>query len=1655
MLFQKLEIIIYFNLYDYTDISRVKGNKGNIAGDGPTNTSIKSRCLTKNGFIIKRHGHRGNFVISNLLLERMHSKFGETNIPLIDAVIHELNNENITNYTATAVSNMVANLDITSIRFVNPGDGVLRLAEEIPRVIQPIRGEYNFERSFIDHTRNFKSLNLLWDVNRPCQYCGCVYFLIGDSVDIRKKCCNGGELFNESTKYPHLNPLPPSLLYFITQRKNHMGRNSVSYNNTLSLGATGIENESKTGGYETIHGDHSVLLHGRTYHFLPNNSRTGGLYFFTYDALQEMNEYGDKMLNSRDKNQEIKHYRFYPEIATALFNELKMINHYVRDCIAIGNQVRDELTMQINLTTTSFEIASIISEEAGRPNRRIIFQLKNEDRPNSIGVHSGRMEPLCYPLFFPYGEFGWSSELRKEIKFSSYMMHRLFLPERDQQGNLILMSTHASPPRQLPFSRFQIMFRLGQIYLVDMISRIIDYRLEFHKYNQQTLFGIDAENSVDVTTGDVNDNNQRDDMLTTGKHTFLSQSFHGSRRHLLSLASNALCLVTEFGRPTLFITLTCNPHWPEIKSMLFEGETAYDRPDITCKVFHTKLDYFLHNLRNGKYFEEKHKVIYEIRVIEYQQRGLPHCHLVVMLSNIPDWKTEKDELCNWIDENINANYPAMHTNSSQRLRQIHELIGSHMVHKCYKGETGCLDEVTGQCTRGFTNHVIQERTTLDEQGYPHYRRNTTNDLNVVSHNVYMLLDWQGHINVEYSGSTYCVIYLYKYLFKGRKKVTAVVKGKKDKQKDEIKAYVQGRYMCAMDAMWRCYGYHTYPSSIPAVNLIKIVLEDTANEFISKNKCQDITVYLNRPLSLRPLLYTQMFQLYRWSYQLTKKYTTRPELLNNIDGFFVIQVTPMTRKIYIMKKVDSSPSITRLATLCILSGEIWYLRQIILYYPILSYKDAKAWNGFVYLTYQEGALARGIIEERGEAKAAFREVIDYYIPSELRAFFVLLTINGYPTMEIYRNEEYCRALMLDYLHEGNSTQGTASEKLIRDLSYRFQQEDKTCTMYGLPEPREQYDELQNQRSKYEPSEQLRLYHELCSTIPSTPEQQDLFNEIIEDIEQVNTSIYFVQGMGGSGKSTLCKKVLAWTRSQGKICLGCASTGLAATIYDDFYTAHSLFHFPVIEDEDRDEDSLLECKLLKHPKRYELLKATSVIVWDEFPSNHREIFEAAYRALNGYKDKVVICFGDFRQIAPVVKYGSRFQVAQASIISSYLWQHFEIRHLTKNMRLLGMSIGADAGMNTDEETYFINQQREYADMIVNIGNGTWKGENCIGEDRFCGSQELLIPNIKCLTNHQEALDFIYPNKFSTPNFHKRAILAGTNKEVDSWNSTIQNMNPNILGKKHLLSADKLAEVDDPTNILKDMLTTEVLNSFNNAGVPPHDLPLCVGDICILQRNLSKKDGLTNNTRVQIIGLRTYSIQVRTLGEHGKAAAIPRIRFKFRLPFGQSFQLRRTQFPLRLAYCMSLNKAQGQEMDTNLLDLRNPVFAHGHLYVGLSRVREASKIAIFTNKDLTFKTSSGSIVAIVKNVVYPELLTPVGIIHSADTSFDSANLNEESSDITSTYDSTQDQGIESWEALLAEMRFLTSSLTMQHNENSVLYTAANENLEPQFLGHDETKG
>ena len=63
---------------------------------------------------------------------------------------------------------------------------------------------------------------------------------------------------------------------------------------------------------------------------------------------------------------------------------------------------------------------------------------------------------------------------------------------------------------------------------------------------------------------------------------------------------DAMAMVRRFGKPTLFITVTCNTNWPEIQGSLYPGETPYDRPDICARVFNRKFLLLLKDLGENK-----------------------------------------------------------------------------------------------------------------------------------------------------------------------------------------------------------------------------------------------------------------------------------------------------------------------------------------------------------------------------------------------------------------------------------------------------------------------------------------------------------------------------------------------------------------------------------------------------------------------------------------------------------------------------------------------------------------------------------------------------------------------------------------------------------------------------------------------------------------------------------------------------------------------------------------------------------------------------------------------------------------------------------------------------------------------------------------------
>ena len=164
--------------------------------------------------------------------------------------------------------------------------------------------------------------------------------------------------------------------------------------------------------------------------------------------------------------------------------------------------------------------------------------------------------------------------------------------------------------------------------------------------------------------------------------------------------------------------------------------------------------------------------------------------------------------------------------------------------------------------------------------------------------------------------------------------------------------------------------------------------------------------------------------------------------------------------------------------------------------------------------------------------------------------------------------------------------------------------------------------------------------------------------------------------------------------------------------------------------------------------------------------------------------------------------------------------------------------------------------------------------------------LLSQIPFVHNETQALNELYPNGFNTTEMTSCCIIAATNDRVDYWNNLVQQMNPNSVWK--LQSKDTFGEVDDPHGILANMMTEDVLNQFGNNGIPPHNLELKVGDICIVLRNLSIRDGLQNNARVRITNISNYCIRVQTIERNPKASSLPRILLKFKLPFMHSYEL-----------------------------------------------------------------------------------------------------------------------------------------------------------------------
>src|SRR5205814_2422887 len=323
-------------------------------------------------------------------------------------------------------------------------------------------------------------------------------------------------------------------------------------------------------------------------------------------------------------------------------------------------------------------------------------------------------------------------------------------------------------------------------------------------------------------------------------------------------------------------------------------------------------------------------------------------------------------------------------------------------------------------------------------------------------------------------------------------------------------------------------------------------------------------------------------------------------------------------------------------------------------------------------------------------------------------------------------------------------------------------------------------------------------------------------------------------------------------------------------------------------------------------------------------------------------------DFHQILPVVPRGTRGQIVSPCLKCSPLWHHVQCLPLTINMHLFSPQMSPEERL----------RQEQFANHILAIGEGRDTNNEII---------QWPLHGIVTDDTSRSLANAIYPT-LADPNVRlptaqhlaERAILAARNDTVDKLNEQLlASMNGEVFTS---YSADKAVDEGDA-----ETYATEYLNTVNLSNLPPHELKLKIGAAVILLRNLSPSTGLCNGTRLRVARISQRVVECEILGGKyaGNMVMIPRIPLVPSSTADLPFEFRRTQFPLRLAFAMTINKAQGQTLNYVGLCLTEPVFTHRQLYVPILRVTDGANLWMNV-PDTEEAHKEGKI----KNVVYSEV-------------------------------------------------------------------------------------
>ncbi|AQL07138.1 hypothetical protein ZEAMMB73_Zm00001d047628 [Zea mays] len=903
--------------------------------------------------------------------------------------------------------------------------------------------------------------------------------------------------------------------------------------------------------------------------------------------------------------------------------------------------------------------------------------------------------------------------------------------------------------------------------------------------------------------------------------------------------------------------------------------------------------------------------------------------------------------------------PILHAEiPSNKYPELRKMVIKHMMHgpcgslnpncPCTKGRASCKNQ--------YLRH-FREATMQGKDSYPNYRRRDDGrkekvrgcELDnrwVVPYNPYLLRLFNCHINVEACGSIKAVKYLFKYIYKGHDRASVVMRdaSKENGDVDEIQQYRDARWVTPPEALWRIYGFELSQNS-PSVMQLQLHLPNM--HMVTFHERQMVERVVNRPGADRSMItaYFEANKLYEEARGIL--YRDFPEWYTWKQG-----------KVWQRRKQNTGGQVGRIVSALPSEGERFYLRLLLNHVTgATSYVDLRTVDGDTLPSFREAAQRRGLFEADNTIDECLNEAALYQMPSALRRLFATILVYCDPNDVAELWQRHLDTMSEDY-HRITRSKTHLQQMVLIDIRNMLQSMGKDIKTFPLPAIIDRYDDSQGiDREIYEEEIIEATAEDVALQETLNEEQKSAYEKILSVVDTSNGGVFFVDGPGGTGKTYLYKALLVVLRSQDKIAVATATSGVAASIMPGGRTAHSRFKIPLTID-----DGAI-CTFTKQSGTSKLLQKALLIIWDEASMAKRQSIEAldnSMRDIMGRPDlpfggKTIVFGGDFRQVLPVVRKGSRAQIVAASLRSSYLWESMCHLKLVRNMR-------------AKSDPWF-------AEYLLRVGGGTEEVTND-GDVRL--PDEVCVPYTGDDRDLDRLIDDIYPslneNMSNTRYITSRAILTTRNDWVDMINMRMIDR----FQREQMMYHSFDTAVDDPNNYYP----SEFLNTLTPNGLPPHVLKLKIGCPIMLLRNIDPANELCNGTRLVVRGFQKNSIDAEiVLGQHaGMRVFLPRIPLCPSDDEMFPFHFKRKQFPVRLSFAMTVNKSQGQTIPNVAVYLPEPVFSHGQLYVALSRATTRLNVKVLVipvpddkMKKRVEKKSTINGVTYTKNIVYKEVLTP----------------------------------------------------------------------------------